>query len=314
MNGKKTPARNLLLQQGSNLHFTEPAMAIDHYENFPVASILLPKRLRAPITHIYRFARSADDIADEGAALPSQRLALLAGYREALRQIQDGHPLPGPSDTRHAIFAPLERSIREFKLPLQHFFDLLSAFEQDVVMHRYPNEDALLDYCTRSANPVGRLVLHLYDAANDENTRDSDAICTGLQLTNFWQDVAIDWNNDRLYIPLDALARHGVTEEDIASGSGGAAWEDLMRGLVQQARTLLLSGLPLAYRLRGRAGFELRLTVQGGLRILERLEQLHYNIFAHRPTLGKPDWIVLLARALRKNPKISYNSRGINKA
>jgi phytoene/squalene synthetase len=151
-------------------------MAVDHYENFPVASLLLPKALREPVTHIYHFARSADDIADEGDALPNQRLALLAGYRAALQQLQDGRLLLAPSDPRYKVFEPLGRSIQRLNLPMAPFFDLLSAFEQDVVMHRYPSQEALLDYCSRSANPVGLLMLHLYGAVNEENIRDSDAI------------------------------------------------------------------------------------------------------------------------------------------
>lgn len=273
-------------------------MAVDHYENFPVASLLLPKALHEPVTHIYQFARSADDIADEGNALPNQRLALLAGYRAALRQLQDGALLLAPSDPRYKVFEPLGRSIQRLRLPMTPFYDLLSAFEQDVVMHRYPSQEALLDYCSRSANPVGRLMLHLYGAVNDENIRDADAICTGLQLANFWQDVAIDWLKGRVYIPQDALARHAISEDDIAAGSTSTAWQALMHEQVQQARHCLLTGAPLALRLRGRVGFELRLVVQGGLRILERLEQLHYDMFTRRPTIGKPDWILLLWRAL----------------
>jgi len=283
-------------------------MAVEHYENFPVASVLLPRALREPVTHIYHFARSADDIADEGQALPNQRLALLAGYREALRQIQDGSLLLGPADPRHAVFEPLHRSIRQFNLPLPPFFDLLSAFEQDVVMHRYPNQAALLDYCSRSANPVGRLMLHLYGAASDENIGDADALCTGLQLVNFWQDVAIDWSKGRVYIPQDALLRHGVTEDDIGQRQAGASWQALMREQALHARGLLLRGWPLALRLGGRAGFELRLVMHGGLRILERLEQLHYDIFTRRPAIGKPDWILLLWRALHQPQKNALDS------
>lgn len=275
-------------------------MAVDHYENFPVASLLLPKALREPVTHIYQFARSADDIADEGDALPNQRLALLAGYRAALQQLQNGALLLVPSDPRYKVFEPLGRSIQRLNLPMTPFFDLLSAFEQDVVMHRYPSQEALLDYCSRSANPVGRLMLHLYGAVSEENTRDADAICTGLQLANFWQDVAIDWLKGRVYIPQDALARHAVSEDDIAAGRASSAWQALMHEQVQQARHCLLTGAPLALRLRGRVGLELRLVVQGGLRILERLEQLHYDMFTRRPTIGKPDWILLLWRALHQ--------------
>jgi len=291
-------------------------MSVDHYENFPVASILLPARLRGPVRDIYRFARSADDVADEGDAPARERLDKLAGYRQALERIGAGSPDLPAQDPRSAIFTPLGRTIARFSLPLAPFFDLLSAFEQDVTTHRYPDEPALLDYCRRSANPVGRLMLHLYGAASPQNLAWSDAICTGLQLVNFWQDIAVDWRKARVYLPQDALARHGIDERFIAenarpaqTGAGakppaawdetGAAWRALMRARAGRARELLVSGLPLARRLPLRPGFELALVVQGGLRILERLDQLHYDMFRRRPTLGKRDWALMLWRAVR---------------
>ncbi|NYT76861.1 squalene synthase HpnC [Alcaligenaceae bacterium] len=328
-------------------------MAVDHYENFPVASLLLPRRLRTPVKNLYRFARSADDIADEGDAQPSQRLALLASYRDALQQIGQGRLHLAPDDPRHAVFEPLAQTIRQHALPLQPFFDLLSAFEQDVTTTRYDNDVALFDYCRRSANPVGHLMLHLYEAATRDNLAHSDAICTGLQLTNFWQDVAIDWGKERVYLPLARLNQHGLGTDYIQARCLSAlhtpstnapglsqdghpvhapidaamqppspletttsthgpfvgtqpsttradhAWQALMRAQVAQAREQLLSGLPLAHRLPGRIGFELKLVVQGGLRILERLDQLHYDIFTHRPTLKKRDWALMVWRAWR---------------
>lgn len=289
-------------------------MAVDHYENFPVASLLLPRRLREPVKNIYRYARTADDIADEGTASPEQRLAQLAAYRDALEQIAGAGLELRPQDHRLQVFAPLQDSIRQHALPLQPFFDLLSAFEQDVSVSRYANDVELMDYCRRSANPVGQLMLHLYRAATPENLVYSDAICTGLQLTNFWQDVAIDRAKDRIYIPLDHLQRHGITEQAIdekiraaenASTHAGRvyttpdpAWHALMQHQVAQARVMLRSGLPLTRRLPGRIGLELKLVVHGGLRILERLDQLHYDIFLHRPSLQKRDWVVIFWRAL----------------
>jgi squalene synthase HpnC len=274
-------------------------MAVDHYENFPVASLLLPRRLRTPVTDIYRYARSADDIADEGFATVEQRLEQLAGYREALTQVQAGELRLAPEDPRTPIFEPLSRSIGQYSLPMGPFFDLISAFEQDVTTTRYADDAALLDYCRRSANPVGRLMLHLYQRTSPENLIDADAICTGLQLTNFWQDVAIDWQKQRIYIPQEKLNRYGVTEEDIAGQRHTSpAWRNLMQAQVQQARELLIAGLPLTRRLPGRIGFELKLVVHGGLRILDRLDQLHYDMFFHRPTLHRSDWILLFWRAL----------------
>lgn len=275
-------------------------MAVDHYENFPVASLLLPRRLHVPVRDIYRFARSADDIADEGIATADERLRQLGAYREALRQIEAGTlTLPG-NDDRNRIFTPLARTIGQHALPIEPFFDLISAFEQDVVTTRYDNDAALLDYCRRSANPVGRLMLHLYQAVTPRNVAEADAICTGLQLTNFWQDVAVDWQKERVYLPQDKMKHYGVSEDHIAQKQhADPAWQKLMQAQVDQARELLKSGLPLTQRLPGRIGLELKLVVHGGLRILERLNQLHYDIFFHRPTLTKRDWTLLLWRSLR---------------
>lgn len=279
-------------------------MSIDHYENFPVASILLPARLRPAVQNIYRYARTADDIADEGDAPPSVRLHQLGEYRDALQKIS-GPGLNGEqSEALHRVFTPLETTIRHHDLPMQPFYDLLTAFEQDVSKTRYANDAELLAYCRHSANPVGRLMLHLYNAANSQNIEWSDAICTGLQLTNFWQDVAIDWTKNRVYIPQDTLQAHQLSDDYIAVNTDrdsplpfNASWNALMKRQVQQAREYLLHGVPLCHVLPGRIGFELRLVVLGGLRILEHLDDLHYDMFFRRPTLGKRDWIRLLMRA-----------------
>lgn len=277
---------------------------VDHYENFPVASILLPKHLRPAVQAIYRFARTADDIADEGDAKPSHRLQALQDYRRALQQLQE-HRAPCVVDGPLAhVFTPLHHAILAHQLPWQPFYDLLSAFEQDVSQSRYQTHAQLLDYCRLSANPVGVLMLHLFDAAQPQSLAWSDAICTGLQLTNFWQDVAIDWHKQRVYIPQDALHRHGLQETHLAAAVAGDTfvvtdprWQSLMQEQVQLARQQLQAGQPLGRHLRGRIGYELRLVVEGGLRILERLDQLHYDVFRQRPTLGKADWLRLLWRA-----------------
>jgi squalene synthase HpnC len=273
-------------------------MPVDHYENFPVASLLLPRRLRRPVEDIYRFGRSADDIADEGDADDAQRLAELAAYRAELHRIAQGKPgtRPVANPALAYVFDPLAETIARHQLPITPFYDMLSAFEQDITVKRYPDMAALMDYCTRSADPNGRLLLHLYGAASPQNLRDGDAICTGLQLTNFWQDVHIDWRLNRVYLPQDALRRHGVTEDDIATCRLTPAWEALMREMVAQARALLHSGAPLARRLPGRIGLEVRLIVQGGLRILERIEQARYDVFMNRPKLGAKDWSVMIWR------------------
>lgn len=268
-------------------------MAVDHYENFPVASLLVPLRLRRPIEVIYRFARSADDIADEGDATPEERLARLAAYQAELDRIAAGTPPTTP------LFAALAEVIAAHTLPLQLFRDLLDAFAQDVVKKRYADYPELLDYCRRSANPVGRLVLHLFGRTGDEQLMQSDCICTALQLINFWQDVAIDWQKDRVYIPQTDFPHFKVGEADIAAGQWSSNWAALMDFEIDRATALMKRGAPLVHALPGRMGWEIRLTVQGGLRILERIRQVRGDVFRRRPKLGPWDWLVLGGRSLR---------------
>jgi squalene synthase HpnC len=269
------------------------SMAVDHYENFPVASILLPRRLVPAVEAIYAFARSADDLADEGDAAPDARLAALAAYERALDRIEQGQPAQDP------MFARLAAVVAQYRLPVQPMRDLLSAFKQDVVTLRYPDYAALLDYCRRSANPVGRLMLALYGVNDAASLRESDAICTALQLINFWQDVAIDWAKARIYLPLEDLDRFGVTSAQIASAQSDDRWRALMRFEVERARALMLEGAALPKRLPGRIGLELRMVVQGGLRILDAIERADYDVFRHRPQLRWPDWLLVAWRALR---------------
>jgi squalene synthase HpnC len=266
-------------------------MSIEHYENFPVASILLPARLRPAVEAIYAFARSADDLADEGDAEPEARLTALAGYDCGLDLIARRDRATSP------MFQRLDRVVHEYGLPLEPLRDLLSAFKQDVVTTRYATFDLLLDYCRRSANPVGALMLQLYGAADAQNLRDSDAICSALQLINFWQDVAIDWKKKRIYLPQQDMERFGVSENQLDTAQVDDAWRNLMRFEVARARALMRSGAPLALRLRGRIGWELRLVVQGGLRILERIEAADYDVFRRRPQLRKSDWWRVVWRA-----------------
>lgn len=268
-------------------------MSVEHYENFPVASLLLPRRLRPAVKAIYAFARSADDLADEGTASPAERLAALAAYGAGLDAIAEGAPAPSP------MFAALGDAVRQYRLPVQPLRDLLDAFRQDVVTTRHADFAGLLDYCRRSANPVGCLMLHLYEAADERNLRDSAAICSALQLINFLQDVAIDWAKARIYLPQEDLARFGVSEDQLAASRTDAQWRALMDFQVRRARAMMLDGTPLARRLPGRIGWELRLVVQGGLRILEKIEAVDYDVFRRRPTLGGWDWLVLGWRALR---------------
>jgi squalene synthase HpnC len=268
-------------------------MPVDHYENFPVASILLPRRLVPAVEAIYAFARNADDLADEGDAAPGERLAALGAYEAALDAIERGDI---PAD---AMFARLAGALERHALPLQPLRDLLSAFRQDVVTTRYPDIAALLDYCRRSANPVGRLMLGLYGVRDQASLRESDAICTALQLINFWQDVGIDIGKGRIYLPQEDLLRFRVDEQQIALGRTGPEWRALMRFEVERARALMLEGAPLATRLPGRIGWELRLVVQGGLRILEAIERVDYDVFSRRPQLKRLEWLAVLWRAFQ---------------
>lgn len=268
-------------------------MAVDHYENFPVASLLLPRRLVPAVQSIYAFARSADDIADEGNATPAERLATLKAYETALVHIELGNPPDNP------LFQRLAGTIAAHQLPFKPFHDLLSAFRQDITVTRYQTYAELLDYCARSANPVGVLMLHLYGAATEENIVDSNAICTALQLINFLQDVAVDQEKERIYLPLDDLTRFLVSPAQMHERQAHGKWRTLMRFEVERTRELMLSGAPLALRLPGRIGFELRLVVQGGLRILEAIEEVDYDVFRRRPTLARADWRKVFWRALR---------------
>ena len=268
-------------------------VAVGHYENFPVASLLLPAPLRPPVEAIYRFARSADDIADEGSDPADRRLSRLSGYREELERIAAGAP------PHQALFRDLEKAIKDHALPLQPFRDLLDAFSQDVTKKRYASYAELADYCRRSANPVGRLLLHLFKRTTDSDLRASDAICSALQLINFWQDVHLDYaRNDRVYLPQDEMARHQVTERHLAERRCDAAWKRLMAFQVARARELMLSGKALGGRLPGRIGLEIRATVQGGLRILDKIERADYDVFRRRPVLKALDWPLVLLKAV----------------
>lgn len=271
------------------------AVSVDHYENFPVASLLCPAELRPTVRAIYGFARSADDLADEGDASPAQRLADLAAYRTDLRAIVAG---TAPSPRWSAVFAALRRALQAHRLPPALLHDLLDAFEQDVVQQRYDDRAELLDYCRRSANPVGRLLLHLYAIDDAPALAQSDAICSALQLINFWQDLGVDTARGRLYVPLADCARHGVPAETLLARADGAPVRRLVAELVAWTRSLMQEGMPLPARLGGRVGFELRLVVQGGLRVLEKIERGGFDALHRRPTLRPVDAPLLLWRAL----------------
>lgn len=270
-------------------------MPVDHYENFPVASALLPAPLREPVAAIYWFARSADDFADEGDLSPDERRSLLAGYCAELDAIERNEP------TRHPVFLRLRPVIAQYHLPLQLFRDLLDAFSQDVGKDRYHDFPELMDYCRRSADPIGRLLLHLFGQATAENLSRSDAICSALQLINHWQDVGIDaakGTNGRIYLPQDDMARFGVSDEGVIRHVASAEFRHLLRFQVVRARALMLSGAALGWDLPGRIGLEIRAIVAGGLRVLDKIEAIDYDVFAHRPKLESLDWPFILWRSL----------------
>jgi squalene synthase HpnC len=271
------------------------AVSVDHYENFPVASLLCPAALRPAVRAIYGFARTADDIADEGTASAAERLAELAAYRTDLRtSIAGGTPSP----RWPGVFAALRQGLQAHRLPPALLHALLDAFEQDVVKQRYADRVELLDYCRRSANPVGRLLLHLYAIDDAAAHAQSDAICTALQLTNFWQDLGIDATRGRLYLPRADCARHGVRVETLLALEDSAPLRRLMAELLAWTRSLMQQGRPLPMRLGGRIGFELRLVMQGGLRVLDKIERSGFDALRQRPTVRTADAPLLLWRAL----------------
>ena len=267
-------------------------MSINHYENFPVASALLPAHLRKPVTLIYRFARSADDFADEGDLPDCERLALLESFAEELRRIERGER------SRVDLFQELAPVIRDYRLPVGLFHDLLSAFAQDVTKKRYADLTEVLDYCRRSANPVGRLLLALYGAATPKNNAWSDNICSALQIINFLQDIAIDCAKERIYMPQDDLARFGLSESQLAAHDTSGNWRDFMTFQVQRTRRMLWDGAPLGRALTGRVGLETRMIVAGGDRILSKIIAAGCDVFLHRPVLHAYDWPLMLIRTL----------------
>jgi hydroxysqualene synthase len=289
-------------------------LARTHYENFPVASRLLPSRLRPHVAAVYAFARTADDIADEPGLEANQRLRLLGEYRERVtgRAAAASAPAAAPADRPGVRLAPSEAgllppgvifpalfdTIDRFALPESLFTDLLSAFEQDVSVTRYATWAHVLDYCRRSADPVGRIVLRLCGYRSDALDHASDAVCTALQLTNFWQDLAVDWSRGRLYVPEEIWRAHGADPRDLDHGIWTPAWRAALEDCGHRTRALFDLGRAVCDGVGGRLRYELRATWLGGTRVLERLEQHHFDVFASRPSLGATDGMVIACRAL----------------
>lgn len=265
-------------------------LATHHYENFHVVSFLLPKKLHQDFYNVYAFCRWADDLGDE-ISDTAESLRLLAWWREELETMYAGH-------AQHPVFVALKGTAQKYNLPKQLFADLISAFEQDQRVTRYSNWDELFDYCRCSANPVGRLVLRLCGYSDDERDRMSDATCTALQLANFWQDVTVDLEKDRVYLPLDLMARHGYTLDELRAGTFNLAFQNVMRDAVGVARKLFLEGLPLVKTVDKRLAFDLELFSRGGMRVLEKIEQQNYNVLARRPAISKFERVQLLVGCL----------------
>ena len=290
------------MQSPSPVALANP-VPIAHYENFPVASFLCPAHLRAPIAAIYHFARTADDMADEGDATADERLADLAAYRADLHNAAVGLNV---NARWLQVFAPLAATIYQRQLPVQLLNDLIDAFVQDTRKTAegsgYANDAELLDYCRRSANPVGRLLRHLYGVKDDLALQRSDAICTALQLINFWQDLSVDLPRGRYYLPADACVTWGLTQVElqtaVRTGHQPENATQMIAAQAYSARALMLFGSELVHQVPGRAGWELRLVVQGGLRILDRIAALNYATLVQRPTLRKLDYVVMLWRAV----------------
>jgi squalene synthase HpnC len=278
-------------------------LANSHYENFPVASIFLPQHLREPIGLIYSFARQADDFADEGDLSIEQRLVLLNGFRNELELLQ-AYIKP-----KSSFFVSLGAMMKAKKLPFEPFYDLLDAFSQDVTKTRYSSYDEVLDYCTRSANPIGRLLLHLYEQSNPANIQLSDNLCTALQIINFLQDIAIDCKkNDgkqRIYLCQDEMAAFNITESQIQEFVDGKQdmdenWQQFILFNLHRVKALLYAGKPLGRILTGRIGFEMRMIIAGGERIIAKINKVNGDIFKFRPTLNYLDWLIIFLKALMK--------------
>jgi squalene synthase HpnC len=272
------------------------SFARSHYENFPVASRLLPASMRPHVAAVYAFARIADDLADEGSVPASDRLAALDDWERRLIAVTSGHPDPG--DVHAPVLQAVRETVSACGLPVTLLTDLLSAFKQDVVVVRYATWSSLLDYCRRSANPVGRLVLRIAGHRDDRLDRASDDVCTALQLTNFWQDLEVDWRKGRVYVPADISAAAGAREEDLARGGLAPEWRVALEECSRRTRALFESGRGVCDGVRGRLMWELRATWLGGSRILDRLERVEYDVFTRRPTLGFADAVPIAWNAL----------------
>jgi len=267
-------------------------LATHHYENFHVASFLLPKRLHQDFYNVYSYCRWADDLGDETGNC-DESLRLLGWWRSELDEMYAGR-------ATHPVLVALGPTVKQYGIPRQPFADLIDAFVQDQTVTRYANWDELFGYCRNSANPVGRLVLYLCGYSDEGRQRLSDATCTALQLANFWQDVTVDLLKDRVYIPLDVMRRHGYTPEELFAHRFTAAFREVMREIVGKARGLFLEGLPLIGMVNRRLALDLDLFSRGGLHVLHKIEQHGYDVLRSRPAISKAERVRLLLGSLAR--------------
>ena len=265
-------------------------LATHHYENFHVVSFLLPNHLHQHFYNVYAFCRWADDLGDE-IGDPAESLRLLSWWRDELRAMYSGHP-------RHPVFAALKETVERFDIPIEPFDRLIQAFEQDQTVSRYENFDGVFGYCVNSANPVGHLVLYLCGYRDPERQQLSDYTCTALQLANFWQDVTIDLQKNRIYLPLDLFRKHGYTEEDLFAFKFDSRFQLMMREAVAVAAGLFQEGLPLIRKVNRRLALDLELFSRGGMKILEKIEHQDYNVLRRRPHISKAERVALLLQCL----------------
>jgi hydroxysqualene synthase len=265
-------------------------IARSHYENFPVASRFVPKEIRKYVWTIYTFARIADDYADEPGYTLAERMDNLNQWEQYLLECYHGNPT-------HRAFAALAETVERFQIPVELFQDLLLAFRSDVTVRRYETFENVLEYCRRSANPIGRLLLLLFNYRSETLLELSDHICTALQLTNFWQDVSLDLQKDRIYLPLEDLEEFGYTEQEFMEQKFNSRFRDLMAFQVQRTAELFIVGKPLLSKVDKDLSLELKITWNGGTRILEKIHTLDYNVLTHRPVLSLLDKLGLLFRS-----------------
>lgn len=266
-------------------------LACAHYENFPIASRLLPRKSRKHFFSVYAFARIADDLADEGPDQPRERQARLKAWKESLHDCYDGRP-------RGPVFIALAETVSQHSIPIEYFLKLLSAFDQDTKVNRYETEDALMAYCENSANPVGRIILHLFGYRDQDRMLLSDHVCTALQLANHWQDVVVDASKDRIYVPMETLDRFGCSADQILKRQFTPEFGKMMAYLVSKTENLFVKGKPLSRKVGFSLSFNIRLVVNSGRQVLQKIAAQDYNVMARRPVIGTSERLIVLLRSL----------------